>query len=326
MHADLFLMVYYKIIFLYAHYYLIIFYIIYINLILKIEYTQPYTYTHTHTQTHTYIHIPDSSVQFSRWVGFNSLRPHGLQHAGPPCTSPTPRVYPNSCPLWRRQWQPTPVLLPGKSHGWRSLVGYSPWDHEELNRTDWLHFHFLLSCIGEGNGNPLQYFFLENPRNRGAWWAAIYRVAQNRTWLTQLSSSSSMSIEPVMPSNHLILCRPLPVPPSVFPSIRVFSSKSVLPMRWPKYWSFSFSISPSNQYSGLISFRMDWLDLLAVQGTLKSLLQHHSSKASILCFLMVKGVLFSNCPRMLKGNVKWTFILYCGQFKRQWKEADTVHT
>ena len=91
-----------------------------------------------------------------------------------------------------------------------------------------------------------------------------------------------MSIELVMPSNHLILCRPLLLPPSVFPSIRVFSSESVLPIRWPKYWSFSFSISPSSEYSRLISFRMDWLDLLAVQGALKSLLQHHSSKASLL--------------------------------------------
>ena len=85
-----------------------------------------------------------------------------------------------------------------------------------------------------------------------------------------------------MPSNHLILCRPLLLPPSIFPSIRVFSKESALHIRWPKYWSFSFSISPYNEYSGLISFRMDWLDLLAVQGTLKSLLQHHSSKASIL--------------------------------------------
>ena len=85
-----------------------------------------------------------------------------------------------------------------------------------------------------------------------------------------------------MPSNHLIFCRPLFFPPSIFPSIRVFSSESVLHIRWPKYWSFSFNISPSNEYSGLISFRMDWLDLLAVQGTLKSLLQYHSSKASIL--------------------------------------------
>ena len=91
-----------------------------------------------------------------------------------------------------------------------------------------------------------------------------------------------MSIDSVMPSNHLILCRPVLLLPSIFPSFRVFPTESVLPIRWPKYWSFSFSISPSNEYSELISFKMDWLDLLAVQGTLKSLLQHHSSKASIL--------------------------------------------
>ena len=91
-----------------------------------------------------------------------------------------------------------------------------------------------------------------------------------------------MSIESVMPSSHLILCHPLLLPPSILPSIRVFSNESVLRIRWPKYWSLSFSISPSNEYSGLTSFRMGWLDLLAVQGTLKSLLQHHSSKASIL--------------------------------------------
>ena len=91
-----------------------------------------------------------------------------------------------------------------------------------------------------------------------------------------------MSIELVMPSNHLILCHPLLLLPSIFPSIRFFSNESALHIRWPKYWSFSFSISPSKEYSGLMSFRMDWLDLLAVQGTLKSLLQDHSSKASIL--------------------------------------------
>ena len=99
-----------------------------------------------------------------------------------------------------------------------------------------------------------------------------------------------MSIES-MTSSHLILCRPLLLPPSVFPRIRVFSNKSVLQIRWQNYWSFSFSISPSNEYSGLISFRMDWLDLLAVQGTLKSLLQHRSSKVSILwrsAFFMVQ--------------------------------------
>ena len=100
-----------------------------------------------------------------------------------------------------------------------------------------------------------------------------------------------MPIESVMLSNHLILCHPLLLPPSIFPNIRVFPNESVLHMRWPKYWSFSFSMSPSNEYSGLISFRMDWLDLLAVQGTLKTLLQHHSSKASILrrsAFFMVQ--------------------------------------
>ena len=91
-----------------------------------------------------------------------------------------------------------------------------------------------------------------------------------------------MSIELVMPFKHLILCHPLLLPPSIFPSIRVFSNESVFCIRWPKYWSFSFSTNPYNEYSGLISFRMDWLDLLAIQGTLKSLLQHHSSKASIL--------------------------------------------
>ena len=91
-----------------------------------------------------------------------------------------------------------------------------------------------------------------------------------------------MSMETVMPSNHLILCRPLLFPPSIFPSITVFSNESVLRIRWPKYWSFSFSISSCNEYSGLICFRMNWLDLLSVQGTLKSLLQHHSSKASTL--------------------------------------------
>ena len=91
-----------------------------------------------------------------------------------------------------------------------------------------------------------------------------------------------MSTESVMPSNYLTLCQPLLLPPSIFPSIRVFSNESALRIRWPKYWSFNFHISPSNEYSGLISLRMDWLELLAVQGTLKSLLQHHSSKASIL--------------------------------------------
>ena len=120
-----------------------------------------------------------------------------------------------------------------------------------------------------------------------------------------------MPIESVIPPNDLILCRPLLLPPSVFPSIRVFSSKSVLRIRWPKYSSFSFSISPSNEYSGLISFRMDWLDLLAVQGTLKSLLQHHNLKASILWSLAFFIVQLSH-PYMTTGKTialtRWTFV------------------
>ena len=120
-----------------------------------------------------------------------------------------------------------------------------------------------------------------------------------------------MSIKLVILSNHLILYRPLLLQPSIFPGVRVFSNESVLRIRWPKYWSFSFSISPSNDYSGLISFRMDWLDLLAVQGTRKSLLQHHSSKASILkcsAFLMVQ----LSYPYMTTGKTialtRWNFV------------------
>ena len=114
----------------------------------------------------------------------------------------------------------------------------------------------------------------------GTPWIAARQASLSIT--NSWSSPKLMSIELVMPSNHLILCRPLLLLPSIFPSIRVFSNESALCMRWPKYWSFSFNISPSNEHPGLISFRMDWLDLLAVQGTLKSLLQHHRSKASIL--------------------------------------------
>ena len=114
-----------------------------------------------------------------------------------------------------------------------------------------------------------------------------------------------------MPSNHLILCHPLLLPPSVFPRIKVFSNESVLHIRWPKYWSFSFSISPSNEYSGLSSFRMDWLDLFAVQGTLKSPLQHHSSKASILQCSAFFIVQLSH-PYVTTGKTialtRWTFV------------------
>ena len=105
----------------------------------------------------------------------------------------------------RRQWHPTPVLLPGKSHGQRSLVGCSPWGREESDTTEQLHFHFSLSCIGEGNGNPLQCSCLENPRDRGAWWAAIYGVAQSRTRLKQLSSSNSSRTSDIGPSSVFYL-------------------------------------------------------------------------------------------------------------------------
>ena len=120
-------------------------------------------------------------------------------------------------------------------------------------------------------------------------WTAAHQVSLSisNSW----SLLKLVSIESVMPSNHLILCCPLLLLPSIFPSFRVFSSESILRLRWPEYWSFSFSISPSNEYSGLISFRMDWLDFLVVQGTLKTLRQHNSSKAS---FLTTQLSLFSN--------------------------------
>ena len=123
--------------------------------------------------------------------------------------------------------------------------------------------------------------------------------------------SNIMSIESVMPSNHLIFCHSLLLLPSIFPSIRVFSNEPGLRIRWPKDWSFSFNISPSNEHSGLISFRMDWLDLLAIQGTLKSLLQHHSSKASVFRCSVFFTVLLSH-PYMTTGKTialtRWTFV------------------
>ena len=134
------------------------------------------------------------------------------------------------------------------------------------NKFNWIQVQF--SSVAQSYPtlcDPMDYSMLGLPVHPNSW-----------------SLPKLMSIESVMPSNHLILCPPLLLLPSIFPSIRVFSNESVLCIRWPKYWSFSFSISPSNEYSGLISFRMDWLDVLAVQGTLKSLLQPHSSKASIL--------------------------------------------
>ena len=139
-------------------------------------------------------------------------------------------------------------------------------------------------------------------------WTAACQASLSIT--NSRSLPKPMSIELVMPSSHLILCRPLLFLPSIFPSIRVFSNEPALCIRWPKDWSFSFSISPSNEYSGLISFRIDWLDLLAVQGILKSLLQHHSSKASILRHSAFFTVQFLH-PYMTIGKTialtRWTF-------------------
>ena len=140
-------------------------------------------------------------------------------------------------------------------------------------------------------------------------WTAAHQASLSIT--NSWSLLKPVSIELVMPSNYLIRCRPLLLPPSIFPSIRVFSNDSNLCIRWPKYWSFSFSISPSNEYSGPISFRMDWFDLLAVQGTLKSLLQHHSAKASILWHSAFFIVQLSH-PSITTGKTialtRWTFV------------------
>ena len=140
-------------------------------------------------------------------------------------------------------------------------------------------------------------------------WIAAHQASLSIT--NSPESTQTHVHESVMPSNHLILCRPLLLLPSIFPSIRVFSNESPLRIRWPKYWSFSFSISPSNEHPGLISFRMDWLDLLAVQGMLKSLLQHHSSKASILWHSAFFIVQLSH-PYMITGKIialtRWTFV------------------
>ena len=152
--------------------------------------------------------------------------------------------------------------------------GYSSRGHKDLDTTEGLTVSSVQSSVVSDSVTP---------------WVAARQASLSIT--NSQSSLKLMSIESVMPSNHLILCRPLLHLPSIFPSIRVFSNESVLRIMWPKFWSFSFSISPSSEYSGLISFRMDWLDLLAVQGTPKSLLQHHSSKASILwcsAFFMVQ--------------------------------------
>ena len=166
-----------------------------------------------------------------------------------------------------------------------------------------LQFSAQISINGQSVSSVTQYVQLCDP------WTAALQASLSIT--NSHSLLKLMSIELVMPSNHLILCRPLLLLPLIFPSIRVFSNESALRIRWPKYWSFSLSISPSSEHQGLISFRMDWLDLLAVQRTLKSLLQHHSSKASILQCSAFFTVQLSH-PYMTTGKTialtRWTFV------------------
>ena len=177
-----------------------------------------------------------------------------------------------------------------------------------LNSKVYNYWIKLFNCQAEGN--ILQFSSVQSlVSDSETPWTAAHQTSLSMT--TSQSLLKLISIELVMPSNHLIFYHPLLLLPSIFPSIRVFSSESILPIRWSKYWSFSFSISPSKEYSALISFRIDWFDLLAVQGTLKSLLQHHSSKASILqlsAFFMVQLL----HPYMTTGKTialtRWTFV------------------
>ena len=184
------------------------------------------------------------------------------------------------------------LCWPGRKHGWpkiylQNFLGNKCWI--------WLQFSSVQSLS--------HVWLFVTP------WTTAHQASLSIT--NSSSLPKIMSIESVMPSNHLILCRPLLLPPSIFPSIRVFSNESVLCIRWPKYWSFSFSMGPSNEYSGLISLRMDRLDLLAVQGTLKILLQHHSSKASIL-WLSAFFIVLLSPPYMTTGKTialtRWTFV------------------
>ena len=210
----------------------------------------------------------------------NFLQPHGLQHARLPSSSLFPRVCSNSCPL--SQWC---YLIISSS--------VTP-------------FSFCLQSFPASGSFPMSQLFTSGSQCIGASISAsvlpknVFVQSLSHVWLFltpwtaagQASLSFTMfksllklmSIESVMPSNHLILCYPLLLLPSNFPSIRVFSSESALSIRWPKCWSFTLSLRLSNEYSGLISFRMDWFDLLAAQGTLKSLLQHHNLKASRIAF------------------------------------------
>ena len=195
---------------------------------------------------------------------------------------------------WKTPW--------AEEHGGLQLLGHKEADMTEHTHTNQTHREKCTSI------HQFSSVAQSCPTLCDPWTVACQAslsIINFQSWLKLLS------IESVMPSNHLILCHPLFLLSSIFPSIRVSSNESVLCIRWSKYWSLSFSIIPSNEYSGLISFRMDWLDLLAVQGTLKSLLQHHSSKASIFQCSAFFTVQLSH-PRVTTGKTialpKWTFV------------------
>ena len=198
----------------------------------------------------------------------NSLQPHGLQ--------PTTLLCPWDSP-GKNYWSWLPFPFPGDLSNPGFKPTYPVWQVDSLPLSHWEAHHSLRAPIILDIFSSVQLL-------SHVWLFATPWITTRQASLSITNSQSLpklMSIESVMPSSQLILCRPLlPLPP-IPPSVRVFSNESTLRMRWPKYWSFSFNISPSNEHPGLISFRMDWLDLLAVHGTLKSLLQHHSSKASI---------------------------------------------
>ena len=204
-----------------------------------------------------------------------SITMAGGVHPGPKAWLSSVSLPPSGCLFF-------PLLLFSNQMHWGVIYIWYPLEvYNELNS---IHFE---KCSHRPHGFfkkwNLQFSsvqLLSHVQLFGTLWTAERQASLSIT--NSWSLLKLMSFKSMMPSNHLILCRPLLLLPSIFPSIRVFSNESVLHIRWPKYWSFSFSISPSNEYSGMISFRMDWLDLLAVQGTLKSLLQHHSSKASVL--------------------------------------------
>ena len=258
------------------------------------------------------------------------MQPHEPQHTRTPCPSPTPRVHPNPCPS--SQWcHPTisssvipfascPQSFPASGSFEMSQLFSSDGQSIRVSASKIFRFFTFYSfwqylsfswCI-RTQFSSVQLLSLSVLSNSVIPWTAARQASLSIT--NSQSLLKLMYIELVMPSNHIVLCHPLLLPLLIFPSIRGFSSESAFHIRWKKYWSFSFSISPSNEYSGLISFRIDWLDLLTVQETVKSLLQHHSSKASVLWCSAFFIVQFSN-PYMTTGKtIGWTR-QFCWQSK-----------